>query len=65
MHQMLYLVFQIGNFIKIFKERVGLDCIADNDVNSFAKAECVNGAAKDFDHFIVLTVGTGIGGAML
>lgn len=57
--------FSDWNFRKIFKESVGLDCIADNDVNSFAKAECVNGAAKDFDHFIVLTVGTGIGGAVV
>lgn len=57
--------FSDWDFRKIFKERVGLDCIADNDVNSFAKAECVNGAAKDFDHFIVLTVGTGIGGAIV
>ena len=46
--------FSDWDFRKIFKERVGLDCIADNDVNSFAKAECVNGAAKDFDHFIAI-----------
>lgn len=57
--------FSNWDFRKIFKERVDLDCIADNDVNSFAKAECINGAAKDFDHFIVITVGTGIGGAVV
>lgn len=57
--------FSDWDFRTIFKERVGLDCIADNDVNSFAKAECMKGAAKDFDHFIVLTVGTGIGGAVV
>lgn len=57
--------FSDWDFRKLFKEGVGLDCIADNDVNSFAKAECVRGAAKDFDHFIVLTIGTGIGGAIV
>lgn len=57
--------FADWNFRKFFKENVGLDCIADNDVNSFAKAECVNGAGKDYDHFIVITVGTGIGGAIV
>lgn len=57
--------FADWDFRKFFKENVGLDCIADNDVNSFAKAECVNGAGKDYDHFIVITVGTGIGGAIV
>ena len=57
--------FSNWDFRKLFKEEVGLDCIADNDVNSFAKAECVRGAAKDYDHFIVITIGTGIGGAIV
>lgn len=57
--------FSDWDFRKLFKDNVGLDCIADNDVNSFAKAECVNGAGKDYDHFIVITVGTGIGGAIV
>lgn len=57
--------FSNWDFRKLFKENVGLDCIADNDVNSFAKAECVNGAGKNYDHFIVITVGTGIGGAIV
>ena len=57
--------FSDWDFRKLFKDNVGLDCVADNDVNSFAKAECVNGAGKDYDHFIVITVGTGIGGAIV
>lgn len=57
--------FSDWDFRKLFKDNVGLDCIADNDVNSFAKAECVNGAGKNYDHFIVITVGTGIGGAIV
>ncbi len=57
--------FSNWNFRELFKENLALDCIADNDVNCFAKAECVAGAAKDFDHFIVITVGTGIGGAIV
>ena len=57
--------FTEWDFRKLFKESVGLDCVADNDVNSFAKAECVNGAGKNYDNFIVITVGTGIGGAIV
>lgn len=57
--------FSDWDFRKLFIENVGLDCIADNDVNSFAKAECVKGAAEDYDHFIVITIGTGIGGAIV
>lgn len=57
--------FTDWDFRKLFRESVGLDCIADNDVNSFAKAECVNGAGKNYDNFIVITVGTGIGGAIV
>lgn len=57
--------FSDWDFRKLFRENVGLDCIADNDVNSFAKAECVKGAAEDYDHFIVITIGTGIGGAIV
>lgn len=56
--------FSDWDFRKIFAEE-GLPCIADNDVNCFAKAECVNGTGKDFDHFIVITVGTGIGGGIV
>ncbi len=56
--------FSDWDFRELFKE-IGLDCVADNDVNSFAKAECVRGAAIEYDHFIVITIGTGIGGAIV
>lgn len=53
------------NFRKLFKEELGLDLVADNDVNSFAACECVMGAGKKYKTYLVMTVGTGIGGAIV
>ena len=57
--------FKDWDFKTFFKEKFNLDCIADNDVNCFAKAEATSGAAKDFKNFFTITVGTGIGGAIV
>lgn len=57
--------FKDWNFKSFFKEKFNLDCIADNDVNCFAVAEGTSGAAKDFKNFFTITVGTGIGGAVV
>ena len=57
--------FKDWNFKEFFKKHFGLDCIADNDVNCFAKAEGISGAAKEFKNFFTITVGTGIGGAIV
>ena len=56
-------VFQDFDFKTLFKENFNLDCFVDNDVNSFAAAEL----NEDNPHhnFIVMTVGTGIGGAII
>lgn len=53
------------NFAKIFKDELGLNIVADNDVNSFAACECKMGAGKKYKTYIVMTVGTGIGGAIV
>jgi len=42
-----------------------IPCFADNDANLFLLAESVYGAAKGYSHVVGLTVGTGIGGALL
>ncbi len=57
--------FKDWDFRTFFKNNFGLDCIADNDVNCFAKAEGTSGAAKDYKNFFTITVGTGIGGAIV
>lgn len=57
--------FKDWDFKTFFKEKFNLDCVADNDVNCFAKAEGTSGAAKDFNNFFTITVGTGIGGAIV
>ena len=53
------------NFKKLFKKELNLDIVADNDVNSFAACEQNMGAGKKYSTYIVMTVGTGIGGAIV
>lgn len=50
---------------EIIKEKTGLLCFVENDVNSAALAEMWMGAAKGHSTFICLTLGTGIGGAIV
>lgn len=47
------------------KERFGLPVWTDNDVNVFAVGEKALGAAREFDHFVCLMLGTGVGGAIM
>jgi len=56
-------VFQDFDFKTLFKENFNLDCFVDNDVNSFAAAELNEDNPNH--NFIVMTVGTGIGGAII
>ena len=53
------------NFKSFFKERYNLECYADNDVNCFGIAEMNAGNGQQYDHFLMMTVGTGIGGAII
>ncbi len=53
------------NFTKLFQEELGLRIVADNDVNSFAACECRLGAGSKYKTYLVMTVGTGIGGAIV
>jgi len=45
-------------------ERVGLPVVIDNDANLAMLAEATWGAARDADHALMLTIGTGIGGGI-
>ena len=50
---------------KILKYKLGLPVYVDNDVKVMALAEYKLGAAKKFNNVICITLGTGIGGALL
>lgn len=47
------------------REGTGLAVIVDNDVNVLALSEGRLGIAREYDHILYLTVGTGIGGAIV
>ena len=47
------------------KEKFGLPCFVENDVNCAAMAEYYAGAAKGYHSMLMLTIGTGIGGAFI
>jgi glucokinase len=46
-------------------ERIGLPVVVENDANAAAWAEHRFGAARGEDHFVLLTIGTGIGGGLV
>jgi glucokinase len=47
------------------QQRIDLPVAVDNDVNVMALAEMHFGAGRDYRHMLFLTVGTGIGGAVV
>lgn len=52
-------------FVQMAEERFGLRVFADNDVNVMALGECMFGAGRLYRHAVFLTLGTGVGGALL
>jgi len=50
---------------KIIQKRLKLDAFIDNDANLFALAEHKFGAASKVNNFILLTLGTGVGGGLV
>lgn len=49
---------------KALREKTGLPAIAENDANCMGLAEWHYGAARGLRHFIAITLGTGVGGAV-
>jgi glucokinase len=49
----------------LMAERLGLPVVVDNDANVALLAEWRHGAARGAEHAVMLTVGTGIGGALV
>lgn len=50
---------------KILNDRTGYNVVIDNDANLMGLAEVIYGSAKDSEDAIFLTIGTGIGGAIM
>ncbi len=46
-------------------ERVGIPVVLENDANAAAWGEFRFGAARDADHMIMITLGTGVGGGVI
>ena len=52
-------------FRDLMSERIGVPVHVDNDANAAAIAEHRHGAARGFDHAVLLALGTGIGGGLV
>ena len=50
---------------KLITEKFGLPCSLTNDANAAALGEMIYGAAKGFKDFIMVTLGTGMGSALV
>ncbi|GBD97027.1 MAG TPA: ROK family protein [Nitrospirae bacterium] len=48
-----------------FEKEFSLPVVLENDANTYAYGEKWIGAGKDFDNFVVLTLGTGLGGGLI
>ncbi|WP_218029244.1 ROK family protein, partial [Segetibacter aerophilus] len=50
---------------QLITDRFGLPCTLTNDANAAALGEMIYGAAKGFKDFIMVTLGTGMGSALV
>ena len=53
------------NFLEVFKGKFGVPVFLENDANTAAFGEQWVGVGKNFSHFVLLTLGTGIGGGII
>jgi glucokinase len=53
------------HFVRMAEDRLGMRVFADNDVNVMALGECTFGAGRLYRHAVFMTLGTGVGGALL
>ncbi len=68
--EIIYSGSQIPNYIGInwkesIRDRFGLRCEVENDVNCAGLSEYIIGSGKDFSSCVCLTIGTGIGACMV
>jgi len=57
--------WDIVNVAKEMEKRVGISCIIENDANLAALGSARYGVASDIDSFIMVTLGTGVGGGII
>ena len=50
---------------KFLKEKTGIDFYLDNDANAAAYGELIAGAGKGVNNFVMITLGTGVGGGAI
>ena len=50
---------------EILAEEFGIECVITNDANAAAIGEMVYGGAKEMKDFLVITLGTGLGGGII
>jgi len=50
---------------KMLKAKVGIDFYLENDANAAAYGEYIAGAGKEANSFIMITLGTGVGGGVI
>ncbi|MWL75709.1 ROK family protein, partial [Escherichia coli] len=53
------------NLYDLFAELTDLPVTAENDANCAALGELWRGAGRDYQHFVCITLGTGIGGGIV
>ncbi len=53
------------NVAEEVKKRTGLRCVIENDANLAALGSARFGVGTDLDHFIMITLGTGVGGGII
>ena len=47
------------------KEQLGIDCFVGNDANAAAYGEYLAGSGKEAESFVMITLGTGVGGGVI
>ena len=57
--------FKNVHLAEILKEKTGIDFFIDNDANAAAYGEFLAGAGKGTKDFVMITLGTGVGGGVI
>ncbi len=57
--------WKVENVANELKKRTGLNCVIENDANLAALGSARFGAGKNFEDFIMITLGTGVGGGII
>jgi glucokinase len=53
------------NLGHIIKKELGIDCHVENDANAAAIGEMIFGSGKRYNSFVMITLGTGVGGGII